>query len=214
MPKMIAAAVLAGALFSGQAWAADASKPTVVLVHGAFADASSWNGVAKILIQDGYPVLAVANPLRGGNNDATYVADIVKSIKAPVVLVGHSYGGLVISAAGRGQGNVKALVFVAAFALESGETAGELVGKFGGTLGAVLAAPVPLSAGGEDLYISQGAFHQQFAHDVAANDAALMAATQRPIAKAALEEKFGEPAWRTVPSWSSMRANPAVSSPG
>jgi pimeloyl-ACP methyl ester carboxylesterase len=197
----LAAAAVAGSLFASSVTAAD-TKPTVVLVHGAFADASSWNGVTKILLKDGYSVVAAANPLRGLKTDAAYISEIVGSIQAPVVLVGHSYGGSVISAAANGHGNVKSLVFVAAFAPEMGESAGDLAGKFpGGTLASALAKPVPLPTGGSDLYIDQKAFHQQFAHDVPAQDAALMAATQRPIAEAALGEKSGDAAWKTIPSW-------------
>lgn len=142
-------------------------KPTVVLVHGAFADSSSWNGVVKILEKDGYPVIAAANPLRGVASDAQSVASIVKSVKTPVVLVGHSYGGAVISDAAYGSQNVKALVYVAAFTPEKGETAAELSGRFpGGTLASALAAPVDLADGGKDLYIQQDKFHDQFAADV------------------------------------------------
>lgn len=201
MSKVALAAAVAGSLLAGSAVAAD-TKPTVVLVHGAFADASSWNGVTKILLKDGYPVIAAANPLRGVKADAAYISEIVGSVDSPVVLVGHSYGGSVISAAANGHGNVKSLVFVAAFAPEAGESAGDLAGKFpGGTLASALAKPVPLPTGGSDLYINQKAFHQQFAHDVAVDDAALMAATQRPITEAALGEKSGNAAWKTIPSW-------------
>jgi len=177
-------------------------KPTVVLVHGAFADSSSWNGVVKILEKDGYPVIAAANPLRGVASDAQSVASIVKSVKTPVVLVGHSYGGAVISDAAYGSQNVKALVYVAAFTPEKGETAAELSGRFpGGTLASALAAPVDLADGGKDLYIQQDKFHDQFAADVSEADARLMAAGQRPITVAALNEAATEPAWKTIPSW-------------
>jgi len=177
-------------------------KPTVVLVHGAFADSSSWNGVVKILEKDGYPVIAAANPLRGVASDAQSVASIVKSVKTPVVLVGHSYGGAVISDAAYGSQNVKALVYVAAFTPEKGETAAELSGRFpGGTLASALAAPVDLADGGKDLYIQQDKFHDQFAADVSEADARLMAAGQRPITVAALNEAASEPAWKTIPSW-------------
>ena len=177
-------------------------KPTVVLVHGAFADSSSWNGVVKILEKDGYPVIAAANPLRGVASDAQSIASIVKSVKTPVVLVGHSYGGAVISDAAYGSQNVKALVYVAAFTPEKGETAAELSGRFpGGTLASALAAPVDLADGGKDLYIQQDKFHDQFAADVSEADARLMAAGQRPITVAALNEAATEPAWKTIPSW-------------
>jgi pimeloyl-ACP methyl ester carboxylesterase len=175
-------------------------KPTIVLVHGAFADASSWNGVIAILKKDGYSVVAVANPLRSVKSDARYVDDVMAGIKQPVVLVGHSYGGAVISEAH--SSNVKALVYVAAFAPEIGETAAGLSGKFpGSTLGSTLAAPVTLVDGGKDLYIQQDKFHQQFAADVSAADAVSMAAGQRPITEAALNEPASAAAWKTIPSW-------------
>lgn len=174
-------------------------KPTVVLVHGAFADSSSWNSVVKILEKDGYPVISAANPLRGVASDAQSAASIVKSVKTPVVLVGHSYGGAVISDAAYGSQNVKALVYVAAFTPEKGETAAELSGRFpGGTLASALAAPVDLVDGGKDLYTQQDKFHDQFAADVSEADARLMAAGQRPITVAALNEAATEQAW-TVP---------------
>jgi len=177
-------------------------KPTIVLVHGAFADASSWNGVIKILDKDGFPVVALANPMRSVQGDAKYVAEILAGIKLPVVLVGHSYGGFVISEAAYDNARVKALVYVAAFAPEAGETVVGLSGKFpGSTLGATLAAPVPLSGGGTDLYIQQNKFPAQFAADVALGKAKLMAITQRPITESALNEAAEHPAWRTLPTW-------------
>jgi pimeloyl-ACP methyl ester carboxylesterase len=198
----IALATLSATLMGSLANAAAPERPTIVLVHGAFADASSWNGVIRILEADGYPVVAAANPLRTVQGDAQSVAAIVESIKSPVVLVGHSYGGLVISAAANGHSNVKSLVFVAAFAPQAGETALQLSGKFpGSTLGATLAPPVVTSGGGKDLYIQQDKFPEQFAADVPKKEAQLMAATQRPIAEAALNEPAHEPAWKTVPSW-------------
>jgi pimeloyl-ACP methyl ester carboxylesterase len=180
---------------------AQPGKPTIVLVHGAFADASSWNGVIEILEKDGYPVVAAANPLRGVRNDADYVADILSGIGSPVVLVGHSYGGSVISEAASGD-TVKALVYVSAFAPEAGETAAGLAGKFpGSTLGPSIAPPVLLSGGGKDLYIRQNKFHDQFAADVPDAEARLMAATQRPITEAALNETQTAAAWKDIPSW-------------
>jgi pimeloyl-ACP methyl ester carboxylesterase len=198
---MTALAVSASLLTAGQALA-QVEKPTVVLVHGAFADASSWNGVISILEKDGYPVVAVANPLRSVAADGAAVSAVIDSIKTPVVLVGHSYGGSVISTAANGHANVKALVYVAAITPDAGETVAGLAGKFpGSTLGPALAAPVPLADGGKDLYVQQSRFHQQFAADVPAAQAAVMAATQRPITDAALNEQSGEPAWKHIPSW-------------
>lgn len=198
---MTALAITASLMACGSAFA-QPEKPTVVLVHGAFADASSWNGVVKILEQDGYTVVAAANPLRSVKSDGASVSALLSSIKTPVVLVGHSYGGNVISAAANGHPGVKALVYVSAFAPETGETVADLAGKFpGSTLGPTLAAPVALADGGKDLYIQQDKFHDQFAADVPSPEAALMAATQRPVTDAALNEKAGTPAWKKVPSW-------------
>jgi pimeloyl-ACP methyl ester carboxylesterase len=177
-------------------------KPTVVLVHGAFAESQSWDGVVTQLLAKGYPVVAVANPLRGVRSDAAYVANVVDSIPGPVVLVGHSYGGNVITNAATGKANVKALVYVAGFAPDTGETAAGLSGKFpGSTLGPTLAPPVALADGNKDLYIQQAKFRAQFAADVPAKQAAVMAATQRPITEAALNEPSGTPAWKDIPSW-------------
>lgn len=202
MNKVFATLALTAAMFGATAAFAAPVKPTVVLVHGAFADSSSWNGVVKILEKDGYPVIAAANPLRSVKGDAQSVADVLASVKTPVVLVGHSYGGPVISEAAYGNANVKALVYVAAFAPEKGETAAELSGRFpGSTLGPTLSAPVAQADGGKDLYIQQDKFHDQFAADVSQADAKLMAATQRPVTVAALNEAATEPAWKTVPSY-------------
>ncbi|MEV5150185.1 alpha/beta hydrolase [Streptomyces sp. NPDC052727] len=180
-------------------------KPTIVLVHGAFADASSWNGVIKRLQREGYPVVAPANPLRGLAGDAAYVHSVLASVEGPVVLVGHSYGGAVISEAATGDPNVKALVYIAAFLPDKGESALELSNKFpGSTLGENLnPATFPLADGGTgtDLYIKADKFHDQFAADVPEPVTDLMAATQRPIAASALEEKATNAAWKTIPSF-------------
>lgn len=183
----------------------DAPRPTVVLVHGAFADGSSWNDVAAELIADRYPVVAVANPLRGPAADAAVVRSVLGHIQGPVVLVGHSYGGSVISAAAAGNDQVKSLVYVAAFQPAPGETALELTTRFpGSTLPGTL-DPVPFTAAdgstGTDLYIQQAKFPAQFAADVTAERAALAAVAQRPIAQAALEEKATVAAWADKPSW-------------
>jgi pimeloyl-ACP methyl ester carboxylesterase len=199
-------AVLSAAAFAFAATATAAVpapvKPTVVLVHGAFADSSSWDGVTAQLQADGYRVIGVANPLRGVKSDAAAVSGVLKTVAGPVVLVGHSYGGAVITAAANGNANVKSLVYVAAFAPDAGESALELTGKFpGSTLPSTLAAPVPLADGGVDLYIQQDKFPQQFAADVPRAKAVLMAAAQRPIAEAALKETAGTPAWKSLPSY-------------
>ncbi|MHC8366416.1 alpha/beta fold hydrolase [Pseudomonas sp. ZT5P21] len=202
MNKLLTRLAFSVALAATTSAMADAAKPTIVLVHGAFADSTSWNGVIKILEKDGYPVIAAANPLRSLKGDAQSVTDVLKGIKSPVVLVGHSYGGPVISEAAYGQPNVKALVYVAAFAPEKGESAVALTGKFpGGTLGPTLAKPVVLADGGKDLYIQQDKFPDQFAADVPKAEARLMAVTQRPVTDAALNEAATDPAWKTIPSW-------------
>ncbi|MEZ0107593.1 pimeloyl-ACP methyl ester carboxylesterase [Catenulispora sp. EB89] len=180
-------------------------KPTVVLEHGAFADASSWDGVIKDLRHDGYPVVAAANPLRSPASDAASLRALIEHLKGPVILVGHSYGGSVISEAAAGETNVKALVYVAAFLPAVGESALQLTNLYpGSTLPAAL-DPVtvtnPDGSTSTDLYIQQDKFRHQFAADVPADQAALMAETQRPIAQAALEEKATVAAWKTIPSW-------------
>ena len=203
----VAAALLAAATItavgpsSASATRERRAKPTIVLVHGAFADASGWNGVTRRLLDDGYPVIAAADPLRGLASDAAQIKALLQSISGPVVLVGHSYAGSVISGAANGDRNVKALVYVAAFSPERGESASELSVKFPGSTLAETLRPVPLPDGNQDLYVDQKLFHQQFAADVPARDAALMAVSQRPITAAALNEDAGEPAWRTIPSY-------------
>jgi pimeloyl-ACP methyl ester carboxylesterase len=195
--NFLATLAVSAALLTG---ATEHPKPSILLVHGAFADASSWNRVIGHLEDDGYSVIAVANPLRGVRHDAQYVADIVKGVDSPVVLVGHSYGGAVISQVVAP--NVRALVYVAAFVPEAGETALGLSAKFpGSTLGAALARPVPLAGGGNDLYIQQARFHEQFAADVPPEQALVMAAGQRPVTEAALNEPAHAAAWKTLPSW-------------
>jgi len=194
----IAAAAVLGAATSV---AAAPDKPTIVLVHGAFADGSSWNGVVADLQRDGYTVIAPANPLRGIISDGAYVASVVKSVKGPVVLVGHSYGGAVISQAGAAPGNVKALVYVDAFTLDVGESIGELGPKFPQIPlgGALTAAPLP--DGGQDLYVRPDQFGVVFAPDVPPAAVKLAAAEQRPISASAFGEKPTAAAWRTIPAW-------------
>ncbi|WP_328623692.1 alpha/beta hydrolase [Streptomyces sp. NBC_00353] len=182
-----------------------ATKPTVVLVHGAFADSSSWNGVIANLQRAGYPVAAPANPLRGLTQDAGYLSSFLKSVHGPVVLVGHSYGGSVISQAAAEAPNVKALVYIAGFSPDKGENAADLSGKFpGSTLGPTLNSvsfPLPDGGTGSDLYIKADKFHDQFAADVPKSTTDLMAATQRPVAASALTDKATAAAWKTIPSW-------------
>jgi pimeloyl-ACP methyl ester carboxylesterase len=202
MKIFTAIGAIVSVLVSVGAAMAQSAKPTIVLVHGAFADSSSWYGVIAILEKDGYPVVAAANPLRSVKSDADTVRALLATIKTPVVLVGHSYGGMVISNAANGQANVKSLVYVAAFAPEAGEKAGELNSKFPGSLvGPALAPPVPLPGGGHDLYVQQDKFHDAFAPDVPADAAKLAAAAQRPVTDIAFDEVATAPAWKTIPSW-------------
>ncbi len=183
--------------------AAAQGAPTIVLVHGAFADSSSWNGVATRLRARGYPVVAAANPLRGLASDAAYLDRLVDSIGGPVVLVGHSYGGMVISNASNPGHRIKSLVYVSAFAPEIGESALTLSTRSpGSTLGDALMPPVTLADGSHDLYIQPARFHAQFAADIPADDAAAAAIAQRPVTDKALRDPSGPPTWGSVPSWS------------
>jgi pimeloyl-ACP methyl ester carboxylesterase len=202
MQKTIGVLALAAALSaSAGAMAQDVPKPTIVFVHGAFADSSGWNGVIAELNKEGYATIAAANQLRSVAGDAAYVSAVLKSIPGDVVLVGHSYGGFVISAAADGNDNVKALVYVAGFIPDVGESAFALSTKFpGSTLGDAL-QPVPLPDGGVDLYIQPAKFHAQFAADVPEDVAALMAATQRPATQAALTDPEVAAAWKTLPTF-------------
>jgi pimeloyl-ACP methyl ester carboxylesterase len=175
------------------------SRPTVVLVHGAFAESASWNDVIRRLQDQGLTVIAAANPIRSVSGDAEFVTSIFEAVGAPIVAVGHSYGGTIITNAARA--NVKALVYVGGYAPEEGENAGELSARFpGGTLGETLWT-VPLPDGSNDLYIRQEEYHQQFAEDVPAEQTALMAVGQRPLRDVALNEASGPPAWKSIPSW-------------
>jgi len=178
-------------------------KPTIVLVHGAFAESASWNGVIARLREHDLHVVAAANPLRGLATDAEYVRDVVASVGGPVVLVGHSYAGMVITAAASGNDAVVALVYAAAFVPETGQSAFDLsTSAPGSTLGDALAA-YPVASGGDEFAIRQDMFHHQFAADVPESEAALMAATQRPVTQAALAEPLAteHPAWKDIPSW-------------
>jgi pimeloyl-ACP methyl ester carboxylesterase len=180
-------------------------KPTVVLVHGAFVDGSSWNPVIKRLQHDGYPVVAAANPLRGLANDSDYLRSLLDSIQGPIVLAGHSYGGSVISQAAAGHPDVKALVYIAAFAPDKGESAGEIGEKFPGAdlSSALNAVPFPLPGGGTgtDLYVKADKFHSVFASDVPKPLTDLAAVAQRPVAASVFGDKATEAAWKTIPSW-------------
>ncbi|MEY2242321.1 alpha/beta fold hydrolase [Streptomyces sp. BF23-18] len=181
-----------------------APKPTVVLVHGAFADSSGWSGVVARLRHDGYPVIAAANPLRGLDSDAAYVSSLLDSVSGPVVLVGHSYGGEVITNAAVGHANVRALVYIAAFAPDQGESGLALVGlNPGSQLGeALVVRPYAVAGGGgADGYVDPAKFRTVMAADLRGSDTELLAAQQRPVDLAALQAPSGVPAWKTIPSW-------------
>jgi pimeloyl-ACP methyl ester carboxylesterase len=176
---------------------------TIVLVHGAFAESSSWDGVIEPLVAEGHRVVAAANPLRGLATDAQAVSDLVRTIDGPIVLVAHSYGGAVISNVDRDAGDIVGLIYANGFAPEPGEHCFQLAAMFPGSmLGEETARPVPRSDGTTDLYIAPESFHDIFCQDVRAPEAARMAATQRPATQEALTEPSGErPLWKDVPSW-------------
>jgi pimeloyl-ACP methyl ester carboxylesterase len=178
-------------------------RPTIVLVHGAFADSSSWDQVIDVLLDAGHPVVAVANPLRGLAADAACVSDHLRSIEGPVVLVGHSYGGAVITNVDPEAAEILGLVYVAAFAPLPGDSCFELSAVFpGSTLGDALQAVSRSDGTTTDLLIFRERFHDQFAADVPAPRAARMAATQRPVTQEALVEPSGERSlWQQLPSW-------------
>jgi pimeloyl-ACP methyl ester carboxylesterase len=178
-------------------------RPTVVLVHGAFAESASWDGVVDRLLADGHDVVAAANPLRGLATDAQSVSDVVRSIEGPVVLVAHSYGGAVMSNVDSDAGEIVGLVYANGFAPEAGENCFQLAAMFPGSmLGEETARAVPRSDGTTDLYIARDGFHDIFCQDVPAPQAALMATTQRPATQEALVEPSGDrPLWKHVPSW-------------
>jgi len=180
-------------------------SPTVVLVHGAFADASGFAGVFNELTASGYTVVAPPNPLRGVSFDAGSIASLVKTIDGPVVLVGHSYGGAVIGQASAGLDNVTALVFLAAFGLDVGESCASAQAPFPPSMLATTARPTtydaPGAAGGPDLYIGREGFRETFCADVPVDVAEVMFATQRPLAAAALGENATAAGWKSKPSW-------------
>jgi pimeloyl-ACP methyl ester carboxylesterase len=176
--------------------------PTIVLVHGAFAESASWDGVVDPVLAAGHDVLAAANPLRGVAADAQSVSDLVRSIEGPVVLVGHSYGGAVISHVDLDAGEIVGLVYVNAFAPDASESCFALAGKYpGSTLGETTLRPVPRQDGTTDLFIVRDRFYELFCADVPAPRAARMALTQRPVTQEALVEPGSErPLWKPVPS--------------
>jgi pimeloyl-ACP methyl ester carboxylesterase len=214
-----AAALTSGVLALGISTAASSSaqtlktgqpaKPTIVLVHGAWADGSSWSAVTSRLQRAGYTVDVEANPLRGVASDAAYLRDLLASITGPVVLVGHSYGGMVITSAATGNPNVKALVYVDAFIPDQGESVGALAAAQPGSEldpnSSVTAVPIHDANGkviNADVYVKPAQFRALFAGGIPAKTAAVLAASQRPLAASALKEPLaGVPAWKSIPSW-------------
>jgi pimeloyl-ACP methyl ester carboxylesterase len=189
---------------------ANKSAQTIVLVHGAWADSAGWSGVTSRLQADGYKVWAVPNPLRGVSPDAAYVASALSTISGPIVLVAHSYGGFVITNAATGNPNVKALVYIDGFAPDEGETGFGILGMpppSGQSASCVSPdvlnfVPYPGAPEGDfDLYIKQEAYPSCFANTIPAKQAAVLAASQRPITFSAGVEPSGPPAWKTIPSW-------------
>jgi pimeloyl-ACP methyl ester carboxylesterase len=178
-------------------------RPTIVLVHGAFAESSSWDGVIDPLLDEEHSVIAAANPLRGLAADAAALSDLIRTVEGPVVLAAHSYGGMVISNVDADAGEIAGLVYVNAFAPEPGEHCFQLAAMFPGSmLGPDTSRPVSLSDGTTDLYVASESFNEVFCQDVPAAQAARMAVTQRPATQEALTEPSGDhPLWKDVPSW-------------
>jgi len=209
----LAIAVLLGLALSAAAAANAADDrdsrdptPTIVFVHGGWADSSGWNQEITNLERRGYPVIAPANPLRGLASDSMYIRSVLQTIDGPIILVGHSYGGAVITNAAVGVSNVKALVYIAGFAPDKGESLVQLVTMNPGTqIGPATLEfrPYPLADGGmgTDLYLKKSAFHDAFAGDLPLKVTDQMQATQRPFSNEAFQSLSGEPAWKTIPSW-------------
>ncbi len=192
--SLVAAAMVLATSSSAHSRGPTVTKPTIVLVHGAWADASSWNSEIAGLQAAGYTVDAPASPLRSLSGDAAYIASSLKTITGPIVLVGHSYGGAVITNAADGNLNVKALVYIDAFVPDQGESVLQLAEQYPGSKLPASITTVPYTDGtssGTDVYINPADFRAAFAADVPANTAALMAATQRPVTYAALGRAVG-----------------------
>lgn len=204
-PPRDAAKPLLGAATHGAARHPDTVKPTIVLVHGAFADSSGWSDVASQLMDQGYPVIAFSNPLRDPISDGAYLRAFLDTIDGPIVLVGHSYGGAVISNAATGDPDVRSLVYVAAYALDEGESVAEANHLGGGhtvVTDHLVLRPIPgVAPPNADAYIDPAWFGELFAQDLPRRTARFMAATQRPGALAALVTESGPPAWQEIPSW-------------
>src|SRR5437870_2689316 len=215
MKKFIPLAILAllivpAYVVAARSDTASAPKPSIVLIHGAWADGSSWSGVIQRLQEQGYKVYAPPNPLHGLTSDSAYIASFLQTISGPIILVGHSYGGAVITNAATGNPNVKALVYIDAFAPDQGESLASLSSvppPVGQSPSCVSGDPtqvfnfVPLNGGDVDLYVKPSLFPSCFANDLPPNEGAVLASTQRPFALSALPQPSGVPAWRSIPSF-------------
>src|ERR671912_1317049 len=193
----------------------DGSRPTVVLVHGAWADGSSWNEVIKRLQAEGVQVTAPANPLRGISIDSAYINSLLGQVPGPVLAVAHSYGGAVITNAATNAHNVVGLVYVAAFAPDEGETVGDIASNSTDSvvLPALVELQYPTGEGQEtatEFTIDPEKFHEVFAFDLNVEQTALMAATQRPLAESVFSEPTGVPAWKKLPSWAVVSSGDKV----
>lgn len=202
---------------SSSTLASSTTKPTVVLVHGAFADSSGWSIVAPALQAKGYPVIAFSNPLRGIDYDSQYLRDFLTTIQGPVVLVGHSYGGALITNAATGNPNVKSLVYVAAYALAQGESvqaANALGGGHSDLTDHLVLRPFPGAAEGDaDASIDPAFFPELFAQDLPKAVTKTLATSQRPGALASLVTPSGVPAWESIPSWYMVAENDRIIPP-
>lgn len=216
MKKMITLIVIAllvipvSLVFGNSHGSSSTVKPSIVLVHGAWADSSSWSAVIARLQDEGYTVYALANPLRGLASDSAYLAGFLATITGPIILVGHSYGGAVITDAATGNSNVKALVYIDAFAPDKGESLASLTSvppPPGQSPSCLSGDPtktfnfVPLPNNDVDLYVKQSLFPSCFANDLPQEKGAVLASTQRPLAFSTFSDQSGVPAWKTIPSW-------------
>jgi pimeloyl-ACP methyl ester carboxylesterase len=221
--SIIATAMAALLAFATTAFATSAAaqspgpkaKPTIVLVHGAWADGASWAQVTERLQARGYPVLSLPNPLRGLGSDAAYLGAFLRDhTTGPVVLVGHSYGGAVITSAAASDRDVKALVYVNAFVPDQGESLLGLLSSEGPVDTSIFeAVEYPGGSGDVDLYVKSSVFPSAFANDLRPATAKQLAAAQRPITQSALNEQAGAPAWKSLPSWYLLGAADHIISP-
>ena len=221
MAMLIAVTLLTAVGVSGRTATAQrvaAPKPTIVLVHGAFADSSGWHPVIERLARKGYNVIAPSNPLRSVETDVTYLQEFLATVAGPIVLVGHSYGGFAMTNAATGNPNIKALVYIAAFAPDSGETVGSIAASAPGSkLGpdSLTVRPYTGTDGDEHLegYITPAVYRDVFAGDVNRTDAWTYAVSQKPADLSLLQTPSGEPAWKSIPTWTLVATQDRVIPP-